>query len=80
MTTDTFLRMPAVIARIGYSRSSVYALMKQGKFPKPIRLAGGGAVAWSEQDLRRWMEQQRDASQASDRADLAHAEIADVRR
>lgn len=50
-----FLRIPKVIDRIGYSRSSIYALMAQGRFPRAYSL-GGRAVAWLEQDVDDWIE------------------------
>ena len=49
-----FLRITDVMARIPYSRSTIYQLMGQGKFPRPINL-GERAVAWIEADIDRWM-------------------------
>lgn len=37
----------------GMPRSSVYAAIKAGKFPPPIRI-GAKAVAWLETDLEAW--------------------------
>ncbi|MDP1649587.1 MAG: AlpA family phage regulatory protein [Rubrivivax sp.] len=56
--TDTLMRAPAVRLATGYSRSSIYALMKAGKFPKPVTLAGGGAVAWRSSDVAAWIAAQ----------------------
>jgi prophage regulatory protein len=56
--TDTLMRAPAVKQATGYSRSSIYALMKAGKFPKPVQLAGGGAVAWRSSDVAAWIAAQ----------------------
>jgi prophage regulatory protein len=39
------LRMPEVIASVGFSRSRVYELIKSGEFPKGVKL-GGNARAW----------------------------------
>jgi prophage regulatory protein len=58
MKDSALLRLPAVIQLTGYSRSSLYALMKRGKFPASLRLAGGGAVAWRAADVRAWIEAQ----------------------
>lgn len=56
--TDTLMRVPAVKQATGYSRSSIYALMKQGKFPAPVKLSGGGAVAWRSSDIAAWIAAQ----------------------
>ena len=44
------LRLPAVKDRTGLSRSTIYAQIKEGKFPKPIRL-GKRAVGWTDEDI-----------------------------
>ena len=36
------------------SRSRIYDLMKQGNFPKPVRL-GSMSVAWLEIEIREWV-------------------------
>lgn len=36
------------------SRSRIYDLMKQGAFPKPVRL-GAMSVAWEENLVRNWI-------------------------
>lgn len=36
------------------SRSRIYDLMKQGAFPKPVRL-GAMSVAWPENLVREWI-------------------------
>ncbi len=38
-------RLPAVVKRTTISRSHLYALLKAGKFPKPLRL-GARAIGW----------------------------------
>lgn len=58
MLVDTLMRTSAVKQATGYSRSTIYALMKKGLFPKPFTLAGGGAVAWKSNDIQRWIDQQ----------------------
>jgi prophage regulatory protein len=47
-------RLPDVLRRVGYSRSTVYQLIAEGKFPKPISL-GARAVAWLESDIDEWI-------------------------
>jgi prophage regulatory protein len=48
------LRLVEVRSRIPYSRSTIYQLIAQKKFPKPINL-GGRAVAWLESDIDGWI-------------------------
>lgn len=48
------LRRPAVEKLTGLSRSSIYALMDRGEFPRPLRV-GRRAVAWDEATLERWL-------------------------
>lgn len=51
---ESLKRLPDVLSRIGYSRSTIYQLIAEGKFPKPISL-GGRAVAWLESDIDAWI-------------------------
>ncbi|MGO3344155.1 MAG: AlpA family phage regulatory protein [Marinomonas sp.] len=44
------MRLNEVINTTGLSRSSIYAYMAKGGFPKPIQL-GPRAVAWVEEEV-----------------------------
>lgn len=44
------LRLPETIHRTGFSRSSIYAKMKDGLFPKPINISDR-AVGWLESEI-----------------------------
>jgi prophage regulatory protein len=55
---DVLMRVRSVVEATGYSRSSLYALIKANKFPAPVRLAGGGAVAWRTSDVAAWIAEQ----------------------
>jgi prophage regulatory protein len=48
------LRLPAVKARIGLCRSSIYARVAEGTFPAPISL-GARAVAWDSRAVDAWI-------------------------
>lgn len=48
------LRRPEVESRTGLSRSSLYAMMSRGTFPRPKRI-GLRAVAWSEDEIENWL-------------------------
>lgn len=49
------LRLPEVVERVGLSKSSVWRLIQQGEFPRPIRL-GGRAVGWRDDEIEYWIE------------------------
>ena len=44
---DRLCRLPEVLSRVGYKRSRFLDLVRQGVFPKPVKL-GARAVAWPE--------------------------------
>lgn len=50
------LRLPAVEERTGFKKSSVYAGVKAGTFPAPVRLSAR-AVGWREEDLDKWVSE-----------------------
>ena len=62
--TRTILRLPAVKARTGLSRSSIYLRIARGDFPKPVSL-GGRAVGWIESEIQAWLQQQIDTTRKS---------------
>ena len=51
---QSLLRLPSVVARTGYSRSSLYALIAKGEFPAPVSL-GARAVAWPSDEIDQWI-------------------------
>jgi len=48
------LRRPEVEAKTGFKRSHIYGLMKEGKFPKSVRL-GERAVGWDSLVIEQWV-------------------------
>ena len=50
------LRLPAVLACTGLSRTSIYARMARDEFPKSISL-GDRAVGWLQSEIELWVEQ-----------------------
>ena len=58
---QSILRLPAVKARTGLSRSTIYLRISGGSFPKPVSL-GGRAVGWIEAEVDDWLNQQIKAS------------------
>lgn len=59
--THTILRLPAVKASTGLSRSTIYLRVAEGTFPKPVSL-GGRAVGWLEAEIQQWLQRRIEAS------------------
>jgi prophage regulatory protein len=53
--TERLLRIHSVREIVGLSRSSIYAMMSSGDFPRPLQI-GPRAVAWRESDIRAWLD------------------------
>lgn len=64
MTSEKILRLPDVRARVGLSRSSIYAKIEAGEFPKGIAL-GPRARGWVESEISEWIASQIKASRAT---------------
>ena len=61
MTTDEglalpqrLLKLPEVCHQVGVGKTMIYALIKQGQFPKPYRI-GAGAARWSQHEIEAWI-------------------------
>ena len=59
--THHILRLPAVKARTGLSRSTIYLRISEGSFPAPVSL-GSRAVGWIEAEVQGWLENRIQAS------------------
>ena len=55
------LRLPQVKATTGLSKSSIYARISEGTFPKQIPL-GPRLVVWVESDIQNWITEQVSAA------------------
>ena len=60
-----FIRLPEVLSRTGYGRSTIYRKMEDGSFPRCVKLGGPledtnafdcRAIAWIEEEVDQWME------------------------
>lgn len=60
----TILRLPAVKARTGLSRSTIYLRMSKGDFPTSISL-GDRAVGWVEAEIIDWLAKHIEESRKS---------------
>ena len=61
MIYKTIWRLPEVMARTGLSRSTIYELIRQDKFPSQINL-GPRAVGWVANEIADWIEARIDES------------------
>lgn len=52
---ETIIRLPEVMNRTSLSRSTIYAYIKKGMFPKPIKI-GLRAVGWHESEIIDWIK------------------------
>lgn len=50
-----FMRLPEVLALSGKSRSSIYAAIKKGEFPAPVKLSTRSS-AWIRSEIAAWAE------------------------
>ena len=53
MTAVQLLRLPAVIAATGLSRSTIYLREQRGEFPKRVKL--GASTAWPAHEVEAWV-------------------------
>ena len=52
---DRLLRRRQVEEITGMSRSTIYKMMQNGEFPRPVRI-GPAAVRWRASDITAWVE------------------------
>lgn len=55
--STTILRLPAVKARTGLSRSTIYARIADGKFPRPVPI-GARAIGFLSAEVDDWIAAQ----------------------
>lgn len=58
--SHVILRLPAVKASTGLSRSTIYLRVADGSFPVPVKI-GGRAVGWLESEVQEWLQRRIDA-------------------
>lgn len=57
-TERRILRRAEVEQKTGFKRAHLYTLMKEGKFPKALRL-GVRAVGWDSVEVDQWIVERR---------------------
>ena len=53
---EKLLRLPAVIAIVSLQKSAIYAQVKGGTFPAPVKLSRR-AVGWPESRIAAWVDE-----------------------
>ena len=51
---DRLLRRGEVELRCGLARTSIYRMMRAGKFPEPVKV-GPRAVRWAKSEIEKWV-------------------------
>jgi prophage regulatory protein len=58
ITEHKLIRIKDVIKLTSLSKSYIYQLSKENKFPKSVQIiAGGTAVAWVDSEIYNWINQ-----------------------
>ena len=64
-TKSRLIRLPEVLSRTGYGRTSIYRKMEEGTFPRCLKLGSpfkdpskfdSRAIAWIEDEVDQWVE------------------------
>ena len=55
MQSNNIIRLPRTIQKTGLSRSTIYALLSRGEFPKQIKLSPR-TMGWLEGDIDLWID------------------------
>jgi prophage regulatory protein len=66
----TFIRAKVVKAKTGLAESSMYYLIAEGRFPRPVKLSEHMA-AWIEEEVDNWMDDKVAAREAAQKAEAA---------
>jgi prophage regulatory protein len=53
---DRLLKIAEVKSRVGLGKSKIYALVAEGRFPRPYKLTPK-AARWSEREISDWIAQ-----------------------
>lgn len=73
LPSEGLAKLPAVMSATGLSRSTLYARIKLGEFPAPVKL-GDRAVAWPVESVRAWIAARIEAANAVPNASKAGAQ------
>lgn len=65
--TDRFMRIDEVISVTGLGRNTIYRRMREGTFPRQVRL-GPNSVAWLQSAVSEWMLAVVNVSSSADKS------------
>lgn len=60
---EQIIRLPAVLARTGLGKTTLYARIADGRFPKPVPISDR-AVGWLASEVDTWIAAQVSAARA----------------
>ncbi len=66
-TSPQFYRIPQLQSILNVSAQTIWAWVRKGTFPKPIKLAEN-TTAWSAAEVNEWAQARIDDSKAIDQA------------
>ena len=61
MTIPHLMRRSQLEERLGLTRSSIYKMMDDGEFPRPMKI-GKRAVGWRADDVEHWLKGMQEVS------------------
>ncbi len=70
---NRMLRVPAVEARTGLSRVTIWRRVRAGTFPPPVEL-GVNSIGWPAQSITDWLESQPRRTYGAEAPHMAEAE------
>lgn len=66
--TERLLPLPEVESRSGFKSSFIYQLIKENKFPAPVKI--GNASRWRESEVQAWIQAQIESNASGKRAEV----------
>ncbi|EMB3264133.1 MULTISPECIES: helix-turn-helix transcriptional regulator [Klebsiella/Raoultella group] len=54
--SQSFIRLSEVLRRTGYSKAWIYRLLKEKRFPQPVKI-GSRSIAFVENEIDEWINQ-----------------------
>jgi predicted DNA-binding transcriptional regulator AlpA len=57
LPAEGLVRLPTVLCVVPFKRSAWWKGVKEGRFPKPVRIAGTNVTAWRVEEIRALLEQ-----------------------
>ncbi|ERS81722.1 helix-turn-helix transcriptional regulator [Halomonas sp. PBN3] len=62
ITDRAWLSVKQLSNRYGTHEATIWRWVREGRYPKPVKLAGGSLTRWSLNDVEGWEQGQREAS------------------